>query len=100
MISNKITKFIDDFKSKHPKEIEDTFMNGYCYWFAMILSIRFKGDIWFNPLLVHFASNIGVYLYDVSGMIEDAYGWVPWEQYQRTNQNEAIQIVKKIIKKE
>ena len=97
---NRILKFIDDFKSKHPNEIEDVFMNGYCYWFAMILSIRFKGNIWFNPLLVHFASNIGVYLYDISGMITDTYGWVSWEVYQRTNQEEALQIVKSIIKKE
>ena len=100
MVENKITKFINGIRQKHPKEIEDTFMNGYCYWFARILAERFKGEVWFNPLQVHFACNIGIYLYDVTGMIEDAYGWVSWEQYQIEHHAESMQIIKKIIKKE
>ena len=32
-----VLSFINKFKYKYEKEIVDTFMYGYCYWFANIL---------------------------------------------------------------
>ena len=67
---NKIETFINDMKKSFPAEMEMIFYHGYCYWFAFILAERFKGEIWFNPTIVHFASKIGNSLYDIFGEIE------------------------------
>ena len=55
---DKIEKFIFDMKNVFPEELEFTFYRGYCYWFAFILANRFKGEIWFNPAIVHFATKV------------------------------------------
>lgn len=106
-----IEEFIKKFKSKFPEELEQTFYHGYCYWFAMILSLRFEGDIWFNPVIVHFASRIRGNLYDIFGLVDpgvDPYTgvyrcendeWYSWETYQTNHQDEIESIVDSCIKK-
>lgn len=97
---NEVETFIERFKAKYPKALEDTFLNGYCYWFALMLAKRFKGDIWFNQYICHFATYIGGYLYDISGMLEDTYGWCSWESFQLSHHYEAVQIERNVIRKE
>lgn len=108
---NKVEKFIKDFKKVFPEELEQTFYHGYCYWFAMILSIRFEGEIWFNPAIVHFAAQVNDTLYDIFGVVDpgvDPYTgiydsekdkWYSWESYQASHQDEVDSIVKSCIKK-
>jgi hypothetical protein len=82
-----IIEFIINFKKKHPQEIEDVFLNGYCYWFAKILEIRFGGEILYNPKQVHFATLINNQLFDISGYVvfsEDDV-WLNWDEYQMNN---------------
>lgn len=107
----KVEKFIKDFKQIFQEELESVFYNGYCYWFAHILAARFKGEIWFNPMIVHFAAKIGTNLYDVYGKVTPGVDpitgeydelnddWVEWGEYQRANQEQALQIVQSCIKK-
>ena len=64
---SKVERFIYGVKRIFPEEMEYTFYRGYCYWFAFILAERFKGTIWFNPKIVHFATKIDNDMYDVDG---------------------------------
>ena len=109
---NKVEIFINDMKEFFPEELESVFYRGYCYWFAFILAERFKGTIWFNPKIVHFAAMINEDLYDIYGKIipgicpvngdEDfsENNWVEWSEFQ-LNHHEAVEsIVNSCIKKE
>lgn len=110
---DKVELFIKDFKDLFAEALEFTFYHGYCYWFAYILAARFKGEIWFNPTLVHFATYIDEDLYDIYGKIEPGRDpitgeydertddWVSWEEYQYCNSHDKIEsIVSSCIKKE
>lgn len=108
----KVEAFINGFKELFPSEMEMVFYHGYCYWFAMILAERFKGEIWFNPTIVHFAAKIGNSLYDIFGEVEqgvdpytgiyerDKDDWHSWESYQTDNYGNIDGIIKTCIKKE
>lgn len=75
--------FIEQFKEKGREEIEDTFLNGQCYWFAYILVSRFGGTIWFNPLIPHFCAKIDRHLYDITGVQPNGEHWYEWETYKK-----------------
>lgn len=108
----KVQRFINDIKRVFPEELEFVFYRGYCYWFAFILAERFKGTIWFNPKIVHFATMIDGTLYDIYGEITlginptngsrdySENDWVKWSDFQINNQEAVESIVKSCIKKE
>ena len=96
---NKVLKFINDFVSFSPEILKNVFYNGYCYWFALILAERFKGEIWFNPTIVHFATKINNTLYDINGIVETNNDWISWEEFQWTRQEAVKSIVDSCIKK-
>lgn len=112
MLRTDIETFITGFKSVFPEEIEFVFYRGYCYWFAFILANRFKGEIWFNPSIVHFAAQVDGQLYDIYGKVEPGRdpvtgeynskndNWVTWDWFQRNNHEAVESIVKTCIKKE
>lgn len=53
----------------------EMFLNGKCYWFAVILSERFKEmhpDIAYNPIDGHFTTRIHGRYYDASGDVTAA----------------------------
>ena len=109
---NKIEQFINSMKEKFPKELEFVFYRGYCYWFSLILAERFKGEIWFNPKVVHFATMIDEDLYDIYGKVKfgicpitgekdnSENDWVSWSEFQFTNHEKVESIVNSCIKKE
>lgn len=83
-----IVKFIEEFKRMHEKEIEDVFMNGYCYYFAIILDERYfhSGTIMYIPIYNHFCYKIYGDLYDITGLIKNEEYIklaTPWEDYQK-----------------
>ena len=82
-MQNSILSFIEQFKEKGREEIEDTFLNGQCYWFAYILVSRFGGTIWFNPTIPHFCAKIDRHLYDITGLKENGEYWYEWETYKK-----------------
>ena len=111
MNTMKVLDFINNFKGSFPKELEWTFYNGYCYWFALILATRFSGEIWFNPKIVHFATMIDDDLYDIYGRVEPGIcpitgfkdksedDWVSWLEFQYTHYEAVESIVNSCIKK-
>lgn len=108
---NKVEEFIHHMKEIFPEEMEFVFYRGYCYWFAFILAERFKGEIWFNPKIVHFAARIKGQLYDIYGKVtpgvcpitgtedysEDE--WISWTDFQLQRQEAVESIVDSCIKK-
>ena len=112
MRNNKIENFINNMKKLFPEELESVFYRGYCYWFAFILAERFKGTIWFNPRIVHFATKIGNDMYDIYGKVrpgicpitgQEDYSesdWIEWSEFQINNHEAVESIVNSCIKKE
>ena len=109
---NKIEQFIDNMKEVFPEELETVFYRGYCYWFAFILAERFKGTIWFNSKIIHFATKIENDMYDIYGKVRPGIcpvtgiedysenDWIEWSNFQ-INHHEAVEsIVNSCIKKE
>lgn len=87
MFSNEeILNFIKRFQNNGTVK---TFTQGCCYWFAKILDERFNSDdpesgIWYNAIDNHFATLIGINLYDITGNlgnIREIKGWEPWNYY-------------------
>jgi len=87
---HEILNFINAIKGSYSFEIEDTFLNGFCYWFAKILELRFNGVIYFNPKQIHFATLIDEQLFDVTGLINVDENWYHWEDYMATHDIEYI----------
>ena len=89
MLFNKIYEvihFIEAVKKDYPVEMEYVFSNGFCYWFAKILEIRFNGKIYFNPRIIHFATLIDNQLFDIKGIVDDLDDvWYEWDEYQMTH---------------
>ena len=54
MSENVILGFI-----KHFSGATDTFLNGCCYWFTVILTLRFGGETLYSPIENHFVQKIG-----------------------------------------
>lgn len=73
---------IDGFILAFPPAMVHEFLHGFCYWFAFILSERFRGSIEYNPVLNHFATKVGDDLWDASGKVIGG-GFEPWDAYKR-----------------
>lgn len=68
-----IDKFIDNFKSSHPEEITDTFLNYNCYWFAQILEQLFDAEVLYDEDTTHFVALYNNQLYDIRGDVTELY---------------------------
>lgn len=83
--TKEVLAFIKLFRDMHPEELCDTFLHGFCYYFAVMLKNRFGGEIYYNPDQVHFATLINGHFFDIRGMITDGSYWYDWKVYQSTN---------------
>lgn len=69
-----VDEFIRKFKSYNKENVlESTFLNGYCYQFAIILKDRFDGVILYEPIEGHFIIKIDNELYDIRGNVTSMY---------------------------
>ena len=103
-MENIILVFIENFKKSNKNAIEDLFMNGYCYYFAIILNERFSGSgtIMYIPIYNHFCYRIGGTLYDISGKIVDDEKInlaEPWNEYKNQDNLESYRIIRDCILK-
>ena len=108
---NKVEQFIYQMKELFPEEMESVFYRGYCYWFAFILATRFKGEVWFNPKIIHFAAKIKNDLYDIYGKVSPGISpitgendcsendWMNWTDFQLEKREAVESIVNSCIKK-
>ena len=53
--------------------LEDTFLNGYCYWFAHMIQSVFAGEILYEPVECHFICKIKDRFYDIRGDVTEQY---------------------------
>ena len=66
--------FIDKFKFIHQKEVEELFLCGDCYYFAIILKSRFpNAKILYDQVVGHFITDINGRQYDILGDVTDKY---------------------------
>lgn len=97
-----VREFIEGFKRfDRSGEVTRTFSNGYCYYFAFILSVRFcHSRIMYYPVGKHFACEIDGRIYDITGDItEKNLSFIPWDEYQVEEQDDAVQVMIKCIMK-
>ena len=68
-------EFINKFKFANKQNVlENTFTNGYCYYFAIILKTRFpSGKILFDKDFNHFVFQYDNKLYDITGNVTKKY---------------------------
>ena len=84
---NTILRFIAHFKGS-----EDTFLNGCCYWFSVILYDRFFSErvveIYYEPVEGHFITKIDNRYYDVRGDVTELYRGKPMYNMYEMHQND------------
>lgn len=89
---DEILNFIEGFKMVCPEAIEYVFSNGYCYWFAKILELRFGGEIYYNPMFDHFATLINNRFFDINGQVTKESSWISWNEYIITHKENAEEV--------
>jgi hypothetical protein len=72
-MNNMVLKFISKFKKYNSDALEYTFMNGYCYYFSIILQERFGGEILYDQIEGHFLFLYKDNLYDIRGNVTHLY---------------------------
>ena len=77
-----VLKFIKQFQN--PGTVE-TFTQGCCYWFTVILKKRFAiyhPTVMYNPIEDHFVTKIGHTLYDITGVVPPTE-FESWEEFAK-----------------
>jgi hypothetical protein len=77
---NEVLKFIEDMCAGHKEAMVEIFAHGYCYWFAVILSERFCGEIYYLEIENHWITKIEDKFYDVTGEV-NGEGSEPWKDF-------------------
>lgn len=78
---NEVLDFINKFKASNPVEIEKNFLYGNCFWFSVILMLRFDGVIYYYPVENHFVTLIEDIEYDISGIVKYDSPKYKWNNY-------------------
>lgn len=63
IMDKEVKEFIN---RRFPKD--SNWMNRNCFYFALILSTRFNGEVWYDQIEGHFLSKINDYFYDYEGV--------------------------------
>lgn len=75
-------------------EAKELFLNGMCYWFAVILNRRFRNSlICYDPIINHFVCKVGSAYYDASGVARDA-NYIEWSEYVWSDSIHAERIIR------
>ena len=77
--SENILRFIKKF-SDFGNQVVECFTEGNCFWFAMVLAIEFAGEIYYDPIVGHFATMIDGVLYDITGAVENTGDFISLEE--------------------
>ena len=69
-----VDEFIAKFKKYNSSNVlERTFMEGFCYYFSIILQERFGGEILYDQIEGHFLFLYKDNLYDIRGNVTHLY---------------------------
>ena len=77
--SENILRFIKKF-SDFGNQVVECFTEGNCFWFAMVLAMEFAGEIYYDPIVGHFATMIDGVIYDITGVVENTNDFVSLEE--------------------
>ena len=77
--SENILRFIKKF-SDFGNQVLECFTKGNCFWFAMVLAIEFAGEIYYDPIVGHFATMINGVMYDITGVVENTDDFISLEE--------------------
>ena len=77
--SENILRFIKKF-SNFGNQVVECFTEGNCFWFAMVLAIEFAGEIYYDPIVGHFATMIGGVMYDIAGVVKNTRDFISIEE--------------------
>ena len=80
--SENILYFIKKF-SDFGTQVVECFTKGNCFWFAMVLAMEFAGEIYYDPIVGHFATMIDGVLYDITGAVENTSDFVSLEEIRK-----------------
>ena len=81
-ISENILRFIKKF-SDFGNQVVECFTKGNCFWFAIILAMEFSGEIYYDPIVGHFATMIDGVMYDITGAVENTSDFVSLEEIRK-----------------
>lgn len=102
-----INEYISKFKifDKYGGALEDTFMNGFCYYFAKILESNFPtGRIYYDAIVNHFVFCCKDKYYDITGEVKvNESQYCLWDRFSDYMQESIITrdcILKNPINKE
>ena len=80
--SENILRFIKKFSDFGNKVVE-CFTKGNCFWFATVLAMEFAGEIYYDPIVGHFATMINGVMYDIIGVVENTSDFVSLEEIRK-----------------
>ena len=80
--SENILRFIKKF-SDFGNQVVECFTEGNCFWFAMVLAMEFAGEIYYDPIVGHFATMIDGVMYDITGAVENTNNFVSLEEIRK-----------------
>ena len=80
--SENILRFIKKF-SDFGNQVVECFTEGNCFWFAKVLAMEFVGEIYYDPIVGHFATMIDGVMYDITGVIENTSDFTPLEEIRK-----------------
>ena len=93
--SKQIVKFISTFC-----EVKDFFLNGGCYWFAVILQEYCGGVIYYVPVVNHYIVKASDKFYDASGEVDySEYNPQEWDEYKKLDPAETRRLIKYCIER-
>ena len=92
MVRSDVIRFIGRFTDNGKRtEVIDAFMNGCCYWFALILERRFTyfydATIVYDQIDNHFGCEIDGEVYDITGVVTGERQWVSWRSVYKSDAN-------------
>ena len=79
LTSESILRFIKKF-SDFGNQVVECFTEGNCFWFAMVLALDFSGEIYYDPIVGHFATMINGVLYDITGVVKNTGDFISLEE--------------------
>ena len=80
--SENILQFIKKF-SDFGNQVVECFTEGNCFWFATVLAMEFTGEIYYDPIVGHFATMIDGVMYDITGVVENTGDFISLEEIRK-----------------
>lgn len=93
-MKNKILDFIH-----HRFPIDCKWLNGNCYYFALILKNRFNGIIFYDVIDGHFITEIDGLKYDWSGVVKEDNNhiYIEWDKFEEYDELQKQRIIRDCI---